>query len=136
VTDLPAALSHLPDEQSRRRVRHVVSENARVREVVALLRDGRSREIGPLLSASHASLRDDYQVTVAELDVAADVAIATGALGARMTGGGFGGCVIALVDVARIEPVTQAVETAFADRGFTAPVAFVAVPSPGVRRLI
>ena len=93
VTDLDAALAALPDDVSRRRVRHVVTENARVLATVAHLRAGRPAAIGPLLTASHASLRDDFEVTVPELDVAVDAALAAGALGARMTGGGFGGCV-------------------------------------------
>jgi galactokinase len=135
VTDLPAALAALPDEQSRRRVRHVVTENQRVEATVALLRDRRVGEIGPLLTASHASLRNDYEVTVPELDAAADAAVAAGALGARMTGGGFGGCVIALLAPDLIGAVTEAVEAVFAERGFAAPAAFVAVPAPGIQRM-
>ena len=95
-TELPAALPRLADEVTRRRVRHVVTENQRVLDTVALLTAGRPDEIGPLLTASHASLRDDFEVTVPELDTAVEAALAAGAYGARMTGGGFGGCVIAL----------------------------------------
>jgi len=132
---LPAALAALPDDLSRRRVRHVVTENQRVRETVARLRSGDARGIGPLLSASHASLRDDYQVTVPELDVAAEVAEQAGAFGARMTGGGFGGCVIALVGDGAVDSVAAAVTEAFAARGFAAPAWFVATPGPGATRL-
>jgi galactokinase len=132
VGDLPSALAALPDDLMRRRVRHVVTENERVLATVALLRAGAASDIGPLLSASHASLRDDYEVTVAELDVAVDAAVAAGALGARMTGGGFGGCIIALVRRADADPVADAVRAAFAANHFSAPSFFVATPSEGV----
>jgi len=135
VTDLAAAIAALPDETSRRRVRHVVTENERVHETASLLRSGHPTEIGPLLSASHASLRDDYEVTVAELDTAAEAAEAAGAIGARMTGGGFGGCVIALVAAATVDDVSDAVVKAFAMRGFGAPATFVATPAAGVGRV-
>ncbi|HLU33024.1 MAG TPA: galactokinase [Natronosporangium sp.] len=132
---LPAALDALPDEVSRRRVRHVVTENQRVLDTVALLRAGHPARIGPLLTASHASLRDDYQVTVPELDTAVDAALAAGALGARMTGGGFGGCVIALVGVDLVDRVGQAAADAFAARGFAAPRWFTATAGPGAGRV-
>ena len=135
VTDLDAALAALPDDLSRRRVRHVITENARVHETVTLLRSGRPEAIGPVLTASHASMRDDYEITVAELDVAVDAALDAGALGARMTGGGFGGCVIALVRATETTEVADAVAKAFAGRGFTAPMAFVAIPGPGAARV-
>jgi galactokinase len=135
VTDLDAALAKLRDPVLRRRVRHVVSENARVLEAVDLLRQGRLREIGPLLTGSHTSMRVDYEITVAEVDLAVDVAVAEGAYGARMTGGGFGGCVLALVDDAGVGPVGEAVMQAFAGRGFTRPTVFVARPSQGAERL-
>jgi galactokinase len=113
------------------RARHVIAENQRVLDTVALLRDGRVREIGPLMTASHASLRDDFQVTVPELDTAVETALAAGAYGARMTGGGFGGCVLALIERSAVSTVESAVTEAFAGKGFAAPVAFVAVPSEG-----
>jgi galactokinase len=134
VTDLPAALAALPDDLSRRRVRHVFTENARVHETVALLHAGRPEAIGPVLTASHASMRDDYEITVDEVDVAVDAALGAGALGARMTGGGFGGCVIALIGAAEAEHVTDEVAKSFAAHGFTAPRAFVTQPSQGVSR--
>jgi galactokinase len=118
-----------------RRARHVVTENQRVLDTVALLRDGRLREIGPLLTASHASLRDDFEVTVAQLDLAVSAALDAGAYGARMTGGGFGGCVIALVDEPSVDAVAGQVEEAFAAAGFAAPASFVAQPSAGARRI-
>lgn len=132
VDELQSALAALPDDLMRRRVRHVVTENERVLATVGLLRSGAAAEIGPLLSASHASLRDDYEVTVAELNVAVDAAVAAGALGARMTGGGFGGCIIALVRLADADPVADAVRAAFAANRFAAPSFFVATPFEGV----
>ena len=136
---LPAALAALAgpgEEVMRRRVRHVVTENARVLTVVDLLRGGADpRRIGPALVASHESLRDDYEVSSAELDTAVQAALDAGAHGARMTGGGFGGSAIALVDAGAAEPVADAVRAAFAARGFTAPAAFVVTPADGAGRI-
>ncbi|MBX6356079.1 MAG: galactokinase, partial [Micromonosporaceae bacterium] len=131
VADLPGALARLDSEVTRRRVRHVVTENQRVLSVVDLLRAGRVREIGPVLTESHASMRDDFEITVPEVDTAVETALAAGAYGARMTGGGFGGCVLALVDADATDRVAGAVADAFAARGFAAPAPFVATPSPG-----
>ncbi|GAA4555311.1 galactokinase [Pseudonocardia xishanensis] len=129
------AVGALDDRRLRARARHVVTENARVLEVVDRLRGGRDpREIGPLLTASHESMRDDFAITVPHVDVAQETALAAGAHGARMTGGGFGGCVIALVEVADVDAVTRAVEAAYADRGWEPPVAFTAVASAGAGR--
>ncbi|HZE00114.1 MAG TPA: galactokinase, partial [Micromonosporaceae bacterium] len=135
VTDLDAALAALPDDELRRRTRHVVTENARVLAVVDLLRAGRVRDIGPLLTASHVSMRDDYEITVPEVDVAVETARSAGAYGARMTGGGFGGCVLALVDADATGTVATAVADAFAGHGFRPPAPFVAVPSDGAERV-
>jgi galactokinase len=135
VEDLPEALAVLPDDLSRRRVRHVVTENARVLETVTLFRSGRPREAGPLFTASHASLRDDYEVSVPEVDTAVAAALSAGALGARITGGGFGGCVIALVESEGAADCGKAVREAFAERGFCEPAVLTAVPSAGARRL-
>ncbi|PRY28387.1 galactokinase [Pseudosporangium ferrugineum] len=132
---LEAALGKLDDEVMRRRVRHIVTENQRVLDTVALLRSGRIREIGPLMTASHASMRDDFEITVDRVDVAVEAALAAGAYGARMTGGGFGGCVLALIDADRAEATTAAVEQAYAERSFTAPTTWSAIPGPGARRL-
>jgi galactokinase len=132
--ELDDVLVRLSDQELRRRVRHIVTENGRVRAVVSLLRAGLIPEIGPLLTASHASLRDDYEVSAEELDVAVDAALAAGALGARMTGGGFGGSVIALVRIDLADAVAGAVAAAFADRGFTAPVIRPVSPAAGARR--
>jgi galactokinase len=132
---LEATLKQLDDVVMRRRVQHVVTEDQRVLDTVALLRSGRIREIGPLLTASHASMRDDFEITVAQVDVAVDAALMAGAYGARMTGGGFGGCVLALIDADRAEATTAAVAAAYATQGFTPPTPFVAIPSPGATRL-
>jgi galactokinase len=134
VADLDDALARLTDPVAVRRVRHVVRENARVLDAVELLREGRVRDLGPLLTASHASLRDDYEVTVPELDVAVEAAVAAGALGARMIGGGFGGSVIALVEKADRRSVEDAVEDAFRRHGFAGPGFHVARPSRGAGR--
>ncbi len=134
VGDLDDALATLSDDLLRRRARHVITENARVADVVALLRDGRVADIGPLMTASHASLRDDYEVSDPALDLAVDVALASGALGARMTGGGFGGSAIALVPADLVDRVGDAVTAAFAEGGRTAPVLRTVLPSAGAAR--
>ncbi|MFJ5676290.1 galactokinase [Streptomyces sp. NPDC093097] len=133
---LPEALAALPPEPDLRAlVRHVVTENHRVEQTVAHLDAGRPRAIGPLLTAGHASLRDDFRVSCPELDLAVEAAGAAGALGARMTGGGFGGSALVLVDEDAARPVTEALHTAFATAGHTPPRIFPAVPGPGARRL-
>ncbi len=130
---LAEALARLPEEL-RPLVRHVVTENDRVLGTVELLRAGRIGEIGDLLTGSHTSMRDDYQISCLELDVAVDAALEAGALGARMTGGGFGGSAIALVPAADRERIGDRVRAAFADRGLASPGLFTAVPSPGAGR--
>ncbi|MEU4400753.1 galactokinase [Micromonospora orduensis] len=135
VDQLDAALARIDDDETRRRVRHVVTEDQRVLDTVALLRAGRVRDIGPLLTASHVSMRDDFEITVPEVDTAVEAALAAGALGARMTGGGFGGCVLALVETDRSDAVAAAVAAAYAERGFTAPTTLTVLPAPGATRL-
>jgi galactokinase len=130
-----ADLSRLDDPVLFRRARHIVTENQRVLDTVGVLRSGDIRGIGPLMTASHESLRDDFEVTVPELDTAVDAALAAGAYGARMTGGGFGGCALALVDASRASSVSDAVAGAFAQNGFTAPESFVVTPSAGAHRV-
>jgi galactokinase len=132
---LENALEQLPDEVMRRRVRHVVTENQRVLDTVELLRSGRIREIGPLMTASHASMRDDFEITVPQVDVAVEAALKAGAYGARMTGGGFGGCVLALIDADRADATIEAVAAAYERHDFPAATPFVAVPSKGATRL-
>jgi galactokinase len=118
-----------------RRVRHVVTENARVLQTVELLRAGEPARCGPVLTASHASLRDDFEISWPQADTAVEAALAGGALGARMTGGGFGGSVIALADAAGSDSVRAAVAHAYASRGWRPPLFAEALPSPGARRL-
>jgi galactokinase len=134
--DLDAALERLgDDEEVRRLVRHVVTENERVERVVSLLESGDTRAIGPVLTQGHASLRDDFRVSCPELDLVVDACLAAGALGARMTGGGFGGSAIVLAEEADVPTLTKATEEAFAAAGFTPPRVFEAVPAPGAHRL-
>jgi galactokinase len=133
LSDLDAATGRLSAEQAAC-ARHVISENARVLRSRELLDSGRAMELGPELTASHASLRDDFRVTVPQLDLAVDAALAAGARGARMTGGGFGGCTIALVDTGSAAAVAQAIDAAFADAGFAPPEHFVAAPSAGAHQ--
>ena len=123
------------DEETGRRVRHVLTENARVLEAVERLGSGDLHGVGELLSASHASLRDDYEVSCPELDLAVEAAMGAGALGARMTGGGFGGAAIALVPTAEEGRVRDAVQRGFADSGLRAPEIFSVLPSTGARRM-
>ena len=135
VTDLDAALAQLSDPVMRRRVRHVVTENARVLEAVAILRAGRIADLAPLLDASHESMRDDFEITVPQVDLAVDVARASGALGARMTGGGFGGCIIALVEAGDSNRIGDEITVKFGAAGYGPPTHFTAVPSAGAERL-
>jgi galactokinase len=130
---LPSALAALPGELGPL-VRHVVTENQRVLDVVDLLHADKLAEIGPLLDASHESLRDDYRVSSVELDIAVDSARAAGALGARMTGGGFGGSAIALVRQSDVDVVENSVAEAFEAAGLRRPRVFAAVPSRGAGR--
>ena len=133
---LDQALARLADEPVLvRRVRHVVSENARVMRAVDLLAAGQPARLGPLLTASHASLRDDFEVSCAELDLGVESALAAGALGARMMGGGFGGSLIALVTEPAAPAIEEAIHAAFAAAGHARPSYFRAVPSAGARRL-
>ncbi|MEU3406613.1 galactokinase [Streptomyces sp. NPDC006670] len=132
--ELPGALGRLPAGLVPL-VRHVVTENARVGRAVERLEAGEPKALGPVLTEGHASLRDDYGVSCPEADLAVEAAVAAGALGARMTGGGFGGSVIALVRAGEAARVTGAVADAFGSAGFRAPVALEAVPSAGARRL-
>jgi galactokinase len=152
VTDV-AALDALDDPMLRRRARHVVTDNQRVQQVAALLRacaaartpartpartggdPGPLREVGALLTQSHISLRDDFEVSWPEADVTVDVAVAAGALGARMTGGGFGGSAIALVPEPEAAGIQARIRSAFAGHGWTEPGFLDAVPSGAAHRV-
>ncbi len=143
VTD-PADVDRLDDPVLRRRARHVVADDARVLQVVELLRSSAGRgpaaldaygEIGRLLTQAHASLRDDFEVSWPEADAAVEAALAAGAAGARMIGGGFGGSVLALVPAASLDAVRDAVTSVFAEHSWTAPEFLSAIPADAARRL-
>lgn len=136
VSDLESALAGLDDELLRRRVRHVITENARVLDAVKVLDHGRLSDLAPLLDASHASMRDDFEITVPTVDLAVESAREAGALGARMTGGGFGGCIIALVPAGKSAEIADQIGDRFAAAGFDAPSHFVGRPSAGARRIV
>jgi galactokinase len=104
VTDV-AALAAISDPVNARRARHVLTENQRVLDFVAALGKSDFVEAGRIMTASHVSMRDNFHITTDHIDLIADVAVRAGALGARMTGGGFGGCVIALVPEGRANSV-------------------------------
>ncbi|MEV0845356.1 galactokinase [Streptomyces sp. NPDC049954] len=133
--ELSAALGKIEDERVRGYVRHVVSDDHRVELVSALLDGGDVRAVGPVLTDGHRSLREDLKVSAPELDLVVESANRAGALGARMTGGGFGGSAIVLVDRDRAEAVTEAVKADFARAGHREPRVFPAVPSAGARRV-
>ncbi len=132
--DLEDALGRVSTEAVPR-VRHVVTEIERVITATDALRRGEWGLLGELMTGSHVSLRDDYQVSAEELDRAVDAAIAAGALGARMTGAGFGGSAIALVPADSADTVGTAVREAFAANGDAPPELFVAEPGPGAARI-
>lgn len=133
VADLRDARQRL-DEETFRRVRHIVTENQRVLDTVRTLRAQGPLAIGELLDASHRSMRDDFEISVPELDLAVEAALNAGAIGARMTGGGFGGAAIALTPTELVSRVEYAVDGAFAEHGYTAPITFTVRPSAGARR--
>ncbi|WP_309240320.1 hypothetical protein [Actinomadura sp. J1-007] len=112
-----------------------MTENQRVRTAADLLEKGALAEVGALLTESHVSLRDDYEVSWAEADVAVEAALAAGALGARMFGGGFGGSVLALAHRDAIAAVSDAVGKAFAERGWTVPGFLETTAGPAARAL-
>ena len=133
VRDLERA-EHTLDDVTFRRVRHILTENQRVLDTVRTLREQGPTAIGDLLVASHASMRDDFEISTVELDTAVDAALTAGAIGARMTGGGFGGAAVALVRIPDAPAVSAAVTAAFAERGFLEPNIFPIWPSDGPRR--
>ena len=133
VADLPRARALL-DAVTFRRVRHVVTENQRVLDTVRTLRESGASAIGGLLDASHLSMRDDFDISIPELDLAVETAQANGALGARMTGGGFGGAAIALVPAESLSRLQVAIDGAFAEHGFGQPEVFVVRAAAGAGR--
>ena len=134
VEDLEEAAGVL-DGTTLRRVRHVVTENDRVLRAVELLGAQGPGSIGHLLDASHASMRDDFEISCPELDLAVETSRANGSIGARMTGGGFGGSAIALTPAGHEQQVRSAVVRSFARAGFTEPDIFTVTPAAGALRL-
>jgi galactokinase len=129
--DLAAALERLSSDRVRRRVRHVVTEIERVRQATAALGEADFTTLGRLFDESHASMRDDYEISCAELDTAQEAALAAGALGARMTGGGFGGSAIALIREADLEAVENAITAAYAEAGYARAPRFIVAQAAG-----
>jgi galactokinase len=117
------------------RARHAVTEMKRVLECVDALSKSEFEKVGELINQSHASLRDDYTVSCPELDTAVEAALAAGALGSRMVGGGFGGSAIALIQASKTSETIRSIEKAFASKGFKAPRFFTSLPSQGAELL-
>jgi galactokinase len=147
VTDVDA-VDALADPVLRRRARHVITDSARALQIASALQrwggggeggGGESvdtfRYVGTLLTEGHASLRDDFEVSWAQADAAVDVAIGSGAYGAKMIGGGFGGSVLALIPLEREATVRSILSMTFKERGWAAPEFLDAIPSPAARRL-
>lgn len=133
--DLETALTRLDDDRLRKRARHVVTENRRVIETTRALEDGNWEQVGELLTSAHASIRDDFEASCRELDLAVDTLVGSGAIGARMTGGGFGGAALALVPIGDVPSVRDAVERAFAVHKLAPPHTFTVAPSAGAERI-
>lgn len=130
------ASKHLLDDVVYKRAKHVVTENERVQQTVKLLAESGPRSIGQLMIDSHSSMRDDFQISITELDVAVETALSEGAIGARMTGGGFGGAAIALIESQRAASLTKAVIEKFQKEGFEKPEIFKVIPDAGAKREI
>jgi galactokinase len=131
-TDLDS-VERMDDPLLRKRARHVITENQRVRDAVAALDAGDWSSLSTTLDASHVSMRDDFEISCRELDLAVETARAAGALGARMTGGGFGGSAVALVPRSALASIQDAVTTAFADASLRSPAYLVATPGDAAR---
>lgn len=131
--DLPSAEQKL-DDVTFRRCRHVITENQRVLDAVKALKAADMTRLGKLLLESHASMRDDFEISIEELDTAVEVAMSVGAIGSRMTGGGFGGAAIAIIEEAKLSELERQCKKVFADKGFAEPNVFAVNPSQGARR--
>lgn len=126
-----SALDTVSSPEDTRRARHIITENQRVLDTVAALRDHDFAEVGRHLNASHRSMRDDFGITTAHIDLIAETAVRAGALGARMTGGGFGGCVIALADTAAVVAIAEAVSESIRRAGYREPTVVRTHPGHG-----
>jgi galactokinase len=122
-------VEELREEVLRRRARHVVTEITRVERSVSAIEAGDWPRLGRLFAESHLSMRDDFEISSPELDLVVSTAVEAGAVGARMTGGGFGGSAISLVPEERLSAVVRAIDTAFAASAFGAPAHLLATPS-------
>lgn len=133
--ELPGLLQRL-DEPLRRPARHVATEQHRVLAAVEALKAGDHMRMGELMRASHESLRDDYRVTGPELDALVEAAwAAPGCIGARMTGAGFGGCTVNLVEASKVDEFTDAVAPAYTERTGLVPEFFVVASADGAREI-
>lgn len=133
AADLPTAEQKL-DDVTFRRCRHVITENRRVLDAVNALKTSDMAGLGKLLLESHASMRDDFEISIEELDTAVEVAMSVGAIGSRMTGGGFGGAAIAIIEESKLSELERQCKKVFADKGFAEPNVFAVNPSQGARR--
>jgi galactokinase len=130
-----SGIDELLSTTEHKRARHIVTENQRVMEAVQAIKDADFKNLGRLMNESHVSMRDDFEISTDELDLAVEAAITSGAVGARMTGGGFGGSAIALVNSEFLEALHFGVTLAFETRGFQTPDIFTVKPSAGAKRL-
>lgn len=130
-----SGIDELLTSTEHKRVRHIVTENQRVLEAVQAIKDGDFKKFGSLMNESHLSMRDDFEISTDKLNLAVEAAITSGALGSRMTGGGFGGSAIALIESEFLEALRFGVILAFESRGFEPPDIFTVKPSPGAKRL-
>lgn len=131
--DLPRAKELLEDVDYRR-VKHVITENQRVLDTVQALKSSNLAKLGELMLASHASMRDDFEISIPELDLAVETAMSMGAVGSRMTGGGFGGAAIAIIQKQKLSELETVCKAAFEKHGFAQPRVFAVEPSAGARR--
>ena len=122
------------DDLTFRRSRHVITENQRVLDAVNALKSGNLEQMGELMLQSHASMRDDFEISIPELDLAVETAMSSGAVGARMTGGGFGGAAIAIIHQTKLDELRNKSLEAFSNHGFIEPNVFSVAPSDGARR--
>jgi galactokinase len=136
VADLPAAERQLDNERLSKRARHIVTENERVGEVATALSTSRWDQVGALLTEAHVSYRDDFEASCEEVDAAVEALLDAGALGARLTGGGFGGAAIALVPIDTVAAARTAVATRYAEESYQEPTMFTVEPSEGAQRIV
>jgi galactokinase len=135
VADLPSAVARLRHERLIKRTRHIVTENQRVLDVAAALNRSEWDSVGELLTEAHISYRDDFEASCEEVDLAVEVLLDTGALGARLTGGGFGGAAIALIRSEDVLAARQAIDRAYSARNYQPATVFTVEPSAGAQRI-